>query len=253
MKRRALALLLLSPCLNAIGADLPTEGLFDRRIRFVDYNPDNITRVHVVAGFVMELAFEAGEQVLDDAWAGIPSAYDVKSTGNSVIVRPKADAPPTNLVVRTTKRTYWFDLVQVPKLPVDQSKEVHNDARLVYKVQFRYPAEDFKQAMDEAARKRAAREKDVAPTKLNAADKLSYEGDMALRPAAASVRGSFTVLRFRDEQEVPAVYVETSDGTESQVNRSLDGPNTIVVHFVGRKLVLRRGQAVGAVFNERFM
>lgn len=229
--------------------------LFDQRLRFVDYNPDDVTTLNVFAGFIMQIRFAPDENVIE-AYTGLDDkAYQITRATNSIVLRPKVQAPPTNLFVQTDQRTYFFDLVQsAPKALTDTT--AHLDAKQTYRVQIRYPTLAFSEIQKQAENKKNAQSAELAKAiKIATAvkAKLSYEGDTALRPIEAEAREGFTYLKYPPDGEIPAAYIEASDGSETIATKHMQGDSTLVIHFAGRKIILRRGKAVGAVFNESYM
>jgi type IV secretion system protein VirB9 len=264
MKLVAALLLLLSmlPTFASPAGESPRAGAFDRRIRTIDYNPESVTRLVFHVGFAMEIVFDKDEAVEPEAWSGITSAYNVTSLGNSVVIRAIKVAPTTNLFLRTNLRRYWFDFIQAPVPPLEQSKAVLEDPDLVYSLRFRYPIQDFtnsltaSQAALEARRARQLAEKEKATQQASAntqTDTLSYSGDESLKPIRAYTKGQLTILEFSNEQVIPSIYIAAPDNSELQAQRSMLSTTEVAVHHVGKAIILRAGKAVGAVYNERFM
>lgn len=76
-------------------------------------------------------------------------------------------------------------------------------------------------------------------------------GSTLISPTGARDDGRFTYLLFSNNRDMPAVYLVDEAGKESIINTHVEG-NTIVVHLVVPKLVLRRGDAVACVQNKGF-
>lgn len=76
-------------------------------------------------------------------------------------------------------------------------------------------------------------------------------GSELISPTGARDDGRFTYLLFSNNRDMPAVYLVDEAGKESLINTHVEG-NTIVVHLVVPKLVLRRGEAVSCVLNKGF-
>ena len=250
-----------APVFSQVG-DLPQAGAFDRRMRFIDYNAEAVTRLVFHVGFAMEIVFDSEESVEPEAWTGVTSAYNITSLGNSVVIRATKVAPTTNLYLRTNKRGYWFDFIQAPIKPLDQSRAVLDDPDLVYRLRFRYPIQEFTNSLlaGQASLAVAQAQKQAELAKLQqtktpaqVSDVLSFAGHESLKPIRATTRERLTVLEFSSEQVIPSIYIAGPDGTEMQAQRSMLGPTEVGVHHVGRAIILRAGKAVGAVFNERFM
>ena len=63
--------------------------------------------------------------------------------------------------------------------------------------------------------------------------------------------GKVTTFTFAGNAEIPAIYIENSDGTESLIGKNMSG-NLVMVHAIARKFILRRGKDTLCVFNEAF-
>ena len=72
-----------------------------------------------------------------------------------------------------------------------------------------------------------------------------------LKPIAAWDDGVRTWIQFGARSELPAIFVENDDGTESLVNFSVS-QGDIVVQRVARRFVLRRGRLTGCIVNKAF-
>jgi type IV secretion system protein VirB9 len=76
-------------------------------------------------------------------------------------------------------------------------------------------------------------------------------GSELISPTGARDDGRFTYLLFSNNRDMPAVYLVDEAGKESLIGTHVEG-NTIVVHLVVPKLVLRRGDAVACLLNKGF-
>ncbi|MCS4378767.1 TrbG/VirB9 family P-type conjugative transfer protein, partial [Klebsiella quasipneumoniae] len=114
----------------AWGAAMPQASRYDARIQQVIYNPQNVTVINTMPGFMTTLVFDSDEAVID-AKPGFEEAWEAKKDANRVYVRPLAlqqgapgqdgntaqvVIPPnsqdwhTNMLVVTTKRLYNVEL-----------------------------------------------------------------------------------------------------------------------------------------------
>ena len=71
-------------------------------------------------------------------------------------------------------------------------------------------------------------------------------------PVEVFDNGKITTFEFAGNIEMPAIYLAFEDGREELVPKSVSG-NAVMVHAIGEKFVLRRGEDVMCVFNERFL
>jgi type IV secretion system protein VirB9 len=111
---------------------------------------------------------------------------------------------------------------------------------------FRYPA-------SEAGSHPAPAEPAPADAKLDGLRRVSnddywYCGSRSLRPVSAVDDGLQVRLTFAASAEMPAVYAAEPDGDEVLVNTHVEN-DTIIVHRLAARLVLRRGREVGCIVN----
>ncbi len=125
-------------------------------------------------------------------------------------------------------------------------------------VKFRYPQEEAEQRRQQAAAQaRTVQAKDADDVlSLHEAYgprnwRYSAQGAEALEPQSVYDNGKITTFSFAGNQEMPAIYMENSDGSETLVPKTVDG-NLVMVHALSRKFILRRGKDVLCVFNEAY-
>lgn len=229
----------------------------DQRLCYADYNDDDVTLIEMYPGFVTLLEFQSDEQVID-ALAGIPAAYEVVRTNNAVALRIKEAAPPSNLIINTSKRIYFIDLTQA-KLPQATDSSVHLRTSQTYRIRWRYPADTLESILAKNREKKQREEKDAAAAVMAAKEDIptpsqfSTEGDSSVCPRRATVRGLHTVAVFDDSQDIPSIYQVDEQGAENLVPRSMINPRTVSIHIVAKRLVFRRALAVCTLFNESLM
>lgn len=222
----------------AWAVDIPRASPKDQRVRWVDYDPDNVIRIDTALGIVTHIVLSDDEQHVDHAF-GDSEAYDLVENGKHVLIKPKADQANTNLIYITDKRSYTFLL--------EYSKK--RSGREFFRVNLRYPE-------DEAARSAAADEKGRIQRELDNSDlainweRYTMSGDRSLAPTAAWDDGAQTWLRFAPGQDLPTIYFVDADGQEVMVNRHMADEQTIVLQRVAAKWHLRLGNQVLAVYNE---
>jgi type IV secretion system protein VirB9 len=252
MKKLVMLVALSYPLLSAHALETPRAGRFDQRVKFVDYNPTDVVQLVAHFGYQIDIVLAEGEAVLPKGvYLGDGEAWQIATLGNHLFVKPKEENGRTNMTVLTNRRAYNFDLTSHW---TKNAKRGSND--MYYQVNFRYPT-------DEAAKVLAARSKaaeDAAKKRLDerlaqsspALNKNYFvQGSEELSPDAASDDGRFTRLTFRGNRDVPAIFVVNEDGSESLANRTVEG-DTVVIHTVAKKFVLRKGNSVACVFNESF-
>jgi P-type conjugative transfer protein VirB9 len=228
----------------------------DQRLCYADYTPDDVTLVTLHAGFVVRLEFEPTENVTD-LNPGIPEAYDFIKSNSALIIRIKAKAPPSNLVVNTSKRIYFIDLRQAPTVP-EKDEAAHLQNSQLYRVRWRYPTDDLQNAISRqqaVAAAAIAKEKAEADlfVKAKSPAQFSFEGDLTVCPRSATTKENQTIVKFSETQDLPSIFQLDDDNTESVAPRTVVDNRTIAVHLITKRLVFRRGQFVCTVFNESLM
>jgi type IV secretion system protein VirB9 len=244
------------PAMSAFALDTPRAGAYDYRVKYVDYNPADVVKLVAHFGYQIDIVLAEGESVVPKGvYMGDGDAWQFGTLANHIFVKPKEEGGKTNMTVLTNRRAYSFDLSSHwSKNNRDNSNDMY------FQVNFRYPADEAAKAASEATRAAAAQAMAAAKKRLD--DKLAqkYEtlnrnyfvqGSEELAPDEASDDGRFTKLVFKGNREIPAIFIVNEDGSESLINRSVEG-DTVVIHALAKKFVLRKGNSVACVFNESF-
>ncbi|TCU24305.1 P-type conjugative transfer protein VirB9 [Rhizobium laguerreae] len=256
MKQSVLiALLVAGLSTTASALDIPRVASQDSRIRFVDYQPYNITKIVGTLRSSVQIEFAADEEIAHVA-LGNSVAWEVAPAGNILFLKPRENQPVTNISVVTTRRDGSTRSYQMELTVRDGTVEAGQNT--YFYVKYRYPA-------DEAERRRLENAARAQAAQAGEADKVlalheaygprnwrySAQGSAALEPQAVYDNGKVTTFAFAGNQEMPAIYMENSDGSESLVPKSVDN-NLVLVHAISRKFILRRGGDVLCVFNEAY-
>ncbi|MGZ2426071.1 P-type conjugative transfer protein VirB9 [Rhizobium laguerreae] len=256
MKQSVLiALLVAGLSTTASALDIPRGASQDSRIRFVDYQPYNITKIVGTLRSSVQIEFAADEEIAHVA-LGNSVAWEVAPAGNILFLKPRENQPVTNISVVTTRRDGSTRSYQMELTVRDGTVEAGQNT--YFYVKYRYPA-------DEAERRRLENAARAQAAQAGEADKVlalheaygprnwrySAQGSAALEPQAVYDNGKVTTFAFAGNQEMPAIYMENSDGSESLVPKSVDN-NLVLVHAISRKFILRRGGDVLCVFNEAY-
>jgi type IV secretion system protein VirB9 len=248
----ALAAGVFSP---ALALDTPRRAQQDSRIRFVDYQPYNITRIVGTLRSSVQIEFAPDEEIAHVA-LGNSVAWEVAPAGNILFLKPRENQPVTNISVVTTRRDGSTRSYQMELTVRDGSVEAGQNT--YFYVKYRYPADEAERRKLESAARVQAAQAGEADRVLSLHEaygprnwRYSAQGSQALDPQAVYDNGKVTTFAFVGNQEMPAIYMENSDGTESLVPKSVDG-NLVLVHAISRKFILRRGGDVLCVFNEAY-
>nr|WP_182506183.1 P-type conjugative transfer protein VirB9 [Brucella anthropi] len=239
----------------AFALETPSSASGDSRVRFISYQPYNITRIVGSLRSSVQVEFAADEEIAHVA-LGNSVAWEVAPAGNILFLKPREDQPVTNLSVVTTrrdgsKRSYQFELTI-------RSGDVHPSSGTYFLLKFRYPQDEAERKKLEARQIAAEREAGRVDEVLALHEQYgprnwhySAQGSVSIEPTSVYDNGKMTTFTFAGNAEIPAIYIENSDGTESLIPKSTDG-NMVMVHAVSRKFILRRGKDVICVFNEAF-
>lgn len=257
MKQRFLPVLFLIAGFSsgALALEIPRGASQDSRVRFIDYQPYNITRVVGTLRSSVQVEFAADEEIAHVA-LGNSVAWEVAPAGNILFLKPRENQPVTNISVVTTRRDGSTRSYQMELTVRDGSVEAGQNT--YFYVKYRYPADEAERRKQDAAARAQAAQAGEADRVLSLHEaygprnwRYSAQGAQALEPQAVYDNGKVTTFAFVGNQEMPAIYMENSDGTESLVPKSVDG-NLVLVHAIGRKFILRRGGDVLCIFNEAY-
>lgn len=243
---------------SALAEETPRGGVHDTRIRYIDYDTDQVVRINGVFRAASQIVFGEGETITSVA-LGDTVSWEVAPADNALFIKPRERAPATNLIVVTRRsaaaRTYTFALTAR-----DGAISAGTDAQFI--IRFRYPAEEAAAARNAEMQRLALQmlmvEAGGVKIALEAAAvqgprNLDYAiaGSSDLAPSEVTDNGQFTIMRFPRNQAIPAIFTTAPDGTESVVPYDVRG-EFAVIHQVGREFRLRRGQAIACVWNNAY-
>ena len=257
MKRALLFATVVSVCLASAAQALetPSSAPQDNRVRFVDYEPYNITRIVGSLRSSVQVEFAEDEEIAHVA-LGNTVAWEVAPAGNILFLKPRENQPVTNISVVTTRRNGATRSYQMELTARDGS--VASGQPTYFYVKFRYPADDAERRRRDAAARAQAAQAGYADKVLTFHEqygprnwRYSAQGSAALEPEAVYDNGKLTTFAFTGNQEMPAIYMESSDGTESLVPKSVEG-DLVLVQAISRRFILRRGGDVLCIFNEAY-
>ncbi|MBZ6078843.1 P-type conjugative transfer protein VirB9 [Microvirga puerhi] len=255
MKRLALALCLVAASGGADALQTPNGGSRDDRVRTVFYDPANVVKIIGVSRAATQIQFAEDEEVAFAA-VGDSVAWEVVNAGSMLFIKPRESHPPTNMQVVTTrrdgsKRSYIFELMS-------RDGGISNGSESYFLVKFQYPDDEAARARAEAAARQAAAEAREADNALllhqsYGPRNFSYsaQGSAPFEPVSVYDDGKTTAFTFPGNIDLPAIYMENSDGSESLVPKDTRG-DLVVVHAISRKFILRRGEQAMCVFNEAY-
>ncbi|TCU21287.1 type IV secretion system protein VirB9 [Rhizobium azibense] len=237
---------------TAVSLEIPRGASKDSRIRFVEYQPYDITRIVGTLRTSVQIEFAADEEIAHVA-LGNSVAWEVAPAGNILFLKPREHQPVTNISIVTARRDGSTRSYQMELTVRDGTVEAGQNT--YFYVKYRYPADEAERRRLQAAARAQVAEAGRADRVLALHEaygprnwRYSAQGSVSLEPQAVYDNGKLTTFVFAGNQEMPAIYMENSDGTESLIPKTVDG-NLVLVHAISRKFILRRGGDVLCVFN----
>ncbi|HEY0506355.1 MAG TPA: TrbG/VirB9 family P-type conjugative transfer protein [Lysobacter sp.] len=220
-----------------------------------EYVPDRIYTVRTALGIATQIELSPHEKILDYS-TGFTSGWELTRRDNVFYLKPKNVDVDTNMVVRTERHSYIFELkvVATDWTALEQAKS----AGAQYKITFRYPSDT------EFAAEPASRRDVQMSTSLEKDRAYHFEYDFRAKtkqkwlvPVSVYDDGRFTYIKLSENKDLPTGNFPVVFGRERErsddfvVNTTVEN-NTIVVHGVYPYLVMRHGRnVVGLRRNKR--
>jgi type IV secretion system protein VirB9 len=247
----SLGVLLAGAC-HAVEIPMPSKK--DTRLREVMYSPDEVYRINIILGVGTRIILGKDEQIKTAAPGFGADCKDeakdwciVANVGaNEIYVKAKSKAKEANnLEVTTDKRVYSFDFVL--------NEKFKRDIDGMFRVTFNYPDEAKKINVEGGAAAVKERLDVKKPRNWNYA-KEALPGSEGIDPAMAYDDGRFTYFKFAGNKQMPAVFVVEANGKEANAATHVEGPanDTLVVHRVAKRFVLRLENQVVGIWNDSF-
>lgn len=236
----------------------------DPRVRCTEYEADKIVEIVVDVGYHASVFLEKDEKITDKE-TGYPDGWFIKEFEgySGFYLKAIKVEPDTNLTVVTDKRKYLFEIRMKEPEKTDKGGKMKAKAAeqlpSMYALKFRYGGLGAEgDSTPGNSEERKASDKREVERRLEEAGRKKYkntnywaQGSEAVTPSAAYDDGTFTYLNFPPNMDMPSVFLVDEDGEESLANKHMDR-DTVVVEHVKRKLLLRRGKLVAALFNESY-
>jgi type IV secretion system protein VirB9 len=220
------------------------------------YSADEVYKINIILGVGTRILLGKDEKIMAAAPGFGADCKDesldwciVSNVGaNEIYVKAKSKATDANnLEVTTDKRVYSFDFVL--------NKDFKRDVDGMFRVTFKYP-EEAKKVDQEAIAAAVVQERLDAknkPRNWNYA-KEALPGSEGIDPSMAYDDGRFTYFKFAGNKQMPSVFVVEADGKEAHVATHVEGEanDTLVVHRVAKRFVLRLQNQVIGIWNDSF-
>ena len=246
MKRAFRLLSGLGGVLMLLGAAGPVSA---QAMQQYEYQPGRIYEVRTGLGITTQIELGSNEKVLDYS-TGFSSGWELNRRENVFYLKPNNVDVDTNMLVRTDKREYIFELkvVATDWTALEQAKR----AGVQYKIAFNYPADP---GFDEAVSETAAEGRGSG---LESGRIYTFDYSYASRskspwlvPATVYDDGRFTYIEMPDLSQFPtgnfpAIFGrQKRRGDDFVVNTTVE-KNTIIIHGTYPFLIIRHGDnAVG--------
>ena len=265
------------PIVSASAAELPAPGERDQRVRYVTYKQDDVTIIHVSRGVITRIVLGEDEKIIIAATGfqgdcAKPEAEwciraDVGT--NQVWVKPKDHATHNNLEIRTDRRDYSLEFQVLADHTLGRSRKRSDGQGLeeaMYRVIFRHPLSlpnpqsvmALTAGLDQAKQVRedqqavADRLASFTPEPKNWAYSMEVlPGSDEIAPALVFDDGRFTYFSFPPNRDIPAIFYFSPVGEETRLNVHME-KEFAVVERMGRRFILRLGQAVVGVWNDAY-
>ncbi len=200
--------------MSARASVTPGPGPKDPRIQAIDYDPDEVVTLRVALGYALSVEFSPDERI-ENVALGNSAVWQAVTNhrADHLFIKPMQGATNTNLSVVTDTREYNFDLI--PILAPDASTPIS--------LRFLYPA---------SLGQPVSRDTPEAS--------FRFTGAASIRPASMYDNGSATFVEWRDDGQIPAVFMINDQGKEVLINGAVrDGK--YVIDLIADRFVFRLG------------
>ena len=264
------------PTVWTFAAELPEPGARDQRVRYVTYKQDEVTTIHVSRGVITRIVLGEDEKIIiaatgfqgDCAKAEAEWCIRADVGTNHVWVKPKDHATHNNLEIRTDKRDYSLEFQVLADHKQGRSRKPSDGQgeEAMYRVIFRHPIPLPNQQSVMAINAGLEHRKQILDDQQTLADRLAsftpepknwaysmevVSGSDEIAPALVFDDGRFTYFSFPPNRDIPAIFYLSPVGEETRLNVHME-KEFAVVERMGRRFVLRLGQAVVGVWNEAY-
>ena len=226
MKKVIVGLILSCVALNVFAEQVPQGVAADRRVKLVNYDPNNVVILHSRYGYQTQIVF-APNEIVQNVSIGDSLAWQAVPVNNNLFIKPVATSN-TNMTVLTNNNSYNFQLDSTNPSIIS-----------TYRLQFIYPAGGY----DASGKSMAVGLCD--PKNINY--RYSFTGDRSLAPTEAYDCGQFTYFRFN--RVTPAVFIVDNKRQETLINYHMEG-DYMVVNSVANQFTLRKGSQITSVYND---
>ncbi|MGN6424305.1 MAG: TrbG/VirB9 family P-type conjugative transfer protein [Asticcacaulis sp.] len=181
----------------------------------VDYDPDEVVELRVALGYALTVEFSPDERIETVALGNSAVWQAVTNhSADHLFIKPMQGATDTNLTVVTDTRDYNFDLIAIPA----------PDASTPVLLRFIYPV-SLAQSAPQAAPKAH----------------FHFTGASSIRPASMFDDGASTFIEWRDDGQIPAIFMINEQEQEVLINGAVRN-GQYVIDLVADRFVFRLGK-----------
>ena len=215
----------------------------DSRIKTRTYAENTVYALTGHLGFQTVIEFNEDETI-ENVAIGDSVAWQVTPNrrGDVVILKPVAEAQPTNMTVVTNLRHYIFEL------SVKKASEA-KPGEMVFVLRFSYPGE--KEAQEALQAEAASFVAPPSPEERAVNRDYTYEGDREILPAQVFDDGKSTYFRWPEGAPAPAIFLVDEDEKESVINHGFE-EGFVVVDRVAPVFSLRHGGFETLIYNDGY-
>ena len=233
----------LSIMLTLLLCAFSTAAQADSRIKTRTYAENRVYALTGHLGFQTVIEFN-DDEIIENVAIGDSVAWQVTPNrrGDVMILKPIAEAPPTNMTVVTSLRHYIFEL------RVEKASEA-KPGEMVFVLRFSYPGEEKVQEALEAETASVAPPPSPEDRAVNR--DYTYEGDREILPAQAFDDGRHTYFRWAEGMPAPAIFLVDDDDKESVINHGFED-GFVVVDRIAPIFSLKHGGFETLIFNDGY-
>jgi type IV secretion system protein VirB9 len=248
LKKCIFAAMVLTSTSHTFAITNLTQSNKDSRIKFVEYDAQNIVKLYVTKGIATQIEFEANEKILKAVY-GESTSWIKSFEDNYFFIKPTEHAKYSNLFIQTNKRNYKFDL---------EACHTNCKGKEIYSLIFKYgknktAAEKFiENTIDEKTKIKTMLKEGKAENRTTYKNyQYISKGNEEILPTSVYDNGKYTYFTFAKNKPIPNIYA-VIDNEETLTNSNVEQEYTIVVQQVNKDYVLRSGKKVLLIRNQNY-
>lgn len=246
-----------------------TPSAIDARMKTLVFRENQAVEVAVARGVVTQIVLAPDEQLQYQPAMGVGSdckregdAWCVAYFGRDIFIKPRTGADTSDMAVVTNRRRYTFLLTVLPpsragesvlRLSFEPPEPAHQVAQIApaptsLPLQAAAPSGPPPLTAQQLIENRMRLQPQVRNSDYSVAVGESSED---IVPTMVFDDGTHTYFTFPNNRPVPTIFQTAPDQSEEMVNAGMQD-DMLVADRVARRFVLRLGNAVVAIVNERF-